>query len=188
MKPTVGQYEKIKTTSRGLKIYILIAKAISYGRTRALDSIKYIVIHHTGNSGDSAWGNAHYFSPKGGNKRNAGAHFFVDKEGIVFKSIPMGRTAYAVGGLFTRANGAGKYYQKCTNSNSVSIELCSYTRGYPTKAQVQAVKLLIEYIQETCPNALTIIRHWDVNGKSCPAPMVGKSNDKWKKLLKAIKG
>ena len=28
-------------------------------------------------------------------------------------------------------------------------------------------------------NAKTIIRHWDVNGKNCPAPMVGKDNEKW---------
>jgi 23S rRNA pseudouridine955/2504/2580 synthase len=34
------------------------------------------------------------------------------------------------------------------------------------------------------PNAKTIIRHFDVNGKYCPARMVDES--KWKKFLKGI--
>ena len=100
----------------------------------------------------------------------------------------MNRTAWAVGGAKyadCKATGGGKYYSKCTNYNSVSIELCGCTEAEPyTKEQAAAVKRLIKYIRKYCPNAHTVIRHFDVNGKHCPAPMM---NEKvWKKFKKAI--
>lgn len=186
-EPKPSQYEKVITTSDGLKIYCKTAKHISYGANRDKSVVKYIVIHYTGNSGDTAFGNANYFSPYGGNARSAGAHFFVDKEGITFRSIPMDKNAYSVGGFFTQSNGAGKYYQKCTNSNSVSIELCNYTRNYPSGAQMDSVIKLVKYIQKWCPNAKTIVRHWDVNGKSCAYPMIGTKNKHWKQFKTELK-
>ena len=162
------------------------AKKISYGSIRDKKRVRYIVIHYTGNKGDTARGNGLYF--KNGNTRNAGAHFFVDPEGKIVKSVPINRPAWSVGGFFTKENGAGNYYLSCTNANSVSIELCDYTKGYISAKQEAAVKQLIKYIQYYCSNASTIIRHWDVNGKTCPAPMASKNNSKWKKLLKATKG
>lgn len=185
--PKPSQYDKKTVTKEGLTIYTRLAKHISYGGTRAYDDVKYVVIHYTGNSGDSSTGNASYFSPQGGNARTAGAHFFVDKEGITFKSIPINRTAYAVGGFFTQKGNAGRYYKKCINSNSVSIELCDYVKGYPSKAQMQSVMLLIKMIQRYCPNAKTIVRHWDVNGKCCPDAMIGTNNKNWKKFKKELK-
>lgn len=162
-----------------MKINKKLAKSVSYGNKRNLKDVKYIVIHYTGNAGDTAKGNANYFATS--NTRNAGAHFFVDKDGIVFKSINMNRIAWAVGGFYTQNNGAGKYYKKCTNSNSVSIELCNCLKNSNLK-QMLATKQLVSYIKKKCPNAKTIIRHWDVNGKDCPAPMTGKANKKWNKL------
>lgn len=161
------------------------AKSVSYDNShkRSRKNIKYIVIHYTGNKGDTAQGNGLYF--KNSNTRAAGAHFFVDKAGKIVKSIDMNRTAWSVGGFFTKQNGAGSFYNKCVNSNSVSIELCDCITGSNTQ-QKEAVKWLIKYIKKYCPNAKTIIRHWDVNGKSCPAPFIGKSNEKWKKFKKDI--
>lgn len=186
-EPKKSQYDKKFTTSEGLTIYCRQAKHISYGATRDYADIKYIIIHYTGNSGDSSAGNANYFSSKGGNARSAGAQYFVDTEGITFRSIQLNQNAYAVGGFFTQANGAGKLYKKATNSNSVSIELCSYTKGYPSKAQIASVIKLIKYIQRKCPNAKTIGRHYDVNGKTCPYPMIGKKNANWKTFKKDCK-
>lgn len=160
-----------------MKIYKKKAKEISYGGTRDLKNVKYIAIHYTGNKGDTAKSNANFFATS--NKREAGAHYFLDKKPEVWESVPLNRIAYAVGGFFTRANGAGKYYGKCSNSNSVSIELCDCTKEASWE-QIKTAKDLVEYIQGKCPNAKTIIRHWDVNGKDCPAPMTGKNNKKWK--------
>lgn len=159
------------------------AKPISYGAKRNKSSIYYIVIHYTENVGDTARGNGLYF--KNGNTRSAGAHWFVDKAGNIVRSIPMNRTAWSVGGFFTKEHDAAMYYRRCANANSVSIELCDLT-GDPSKKQVEAVKVLVKYIQKYCPNAKTIIRHWDVNGKNCPAPMAGKKNARWKSFLSAI--
>lgn len=162
-----------------IKINKRLAKSISFGSKRELKSIKYIVIHYTGNKGDTAKNNADYFAT--GNTREAGAHFFVDKTGEIWKSINMNRIAWAVGGLYSQSNGAGSYYQKCTNTNSVSIELCDCLEDTNWE-QMKATRQLVKYIQKKCPNAKTIVRHWDVNGKTCPAPMIGINNEKWKKF------
>lgn len=164
-----------------IKIHKKLAKPISYdaSKKRSLNSIKYIVIHYTGNKGDTAKGNTTYFATS--NTRQAGAHFFVDKSGEIYKSVNMNRIAWAVGGKYSTSNGAGSYYGKCNNSNSVSIELCDCITDTNWEQKV-ATRNLVKYIQKHCPNAKTIIRHWDVNGKSCPAPMVGKKNEKWKRL------
>ncbi len=158
------------------KIHKRLAKPISYGGKRDLKTVKYIVIHYTAGNGDTAKNNAVYFAT--GNTRQAGAHFFVDKRGEIWKSVNINRTAWSVGGLYGNANGAAKYFNICTNSNSVSIELCDCINGTNWE-QMLATRQLVQYIQKRCPNAKTIIRHWDVNGKSCPAPMVGTDNEKW---------
>lgn len=160
------------------------AKSISYGGTRALSSIKYIVIHYTGCKGDTAKAECQYFATK--NTRTAGAHYFVDQTGAVVQSIGINRAAWSVGGLYTTANGAGSYYNRCTNFNSVSIELCDIYGKAPSAKQIEATRKLVAFIQKKCPNAKTIIRHWDVNGKCCPAGMTGTGNAKWKKLKAKI--
>ena len=163
---------------------LILAKPVSYGGTRALTAIKYIVIHYTGVSNDTAKNECNFF--KNGNTRSAGAHFFCDRSGQVYQSIPLNRTAWSVGGFYTQANGAGYYYNVCTNFNSVSIELCDLLTKDPSSSQTEATKKLVKYIQSQCPNAKTIIRHWDVNGKLCPARMAGKDNAKWTSFKKAI--
>lgn len=170
-----------------LKINKKIAKSISYdsSKKRTLSSVKYIVIHYTGNKGDTAKNNANYFATS--NIRQAGAHFFIDSNGEIWKSINLNRAAWAVGGKYSTSNGAGSYYNICTNYNSVSIELCDCL-AKPSFKQKIALRRLIKYIQKKCKNANTIIRHWDVNGKDCPITMKGKNNKQWNDLIKFING
>ncbi len=162
-----------------IKINKRLAKSISYGGKRNLEDVKYIVVHYTGNDGDTAKNNADYFAT--GNNTTAGAHFFVDKSGEIWNSIEMDSIAWAVGGYFTSNNGGAEYYRKCTNANSVSIELCDCIKG-TNWTQMVATRQLVLYIQKKCPNAKTIIRHFDVNGKICPASMSGTGNEQWKRL------
>ena len=167
-----------------MKMTTKYAKSISYGNKRPLSNIKYIVIHYTGNKGDTAQNNLDYFA--NGNTRQAGAHFFVDKKGKVGKSIPMNRTAWAVGGDHRSGRkGEAAYFGKCTNANSVSIELCDMCLKTNWE-QMYATRKLVKYIQSKCPNAKTIIRHWDVNGKDCPAPFTGSGNEKWTEFKRFI--
>ena len=171
-----------------MKIKKMPAHKSCFHGKRSRKNIKYIVIHYTGNSNDTAANNGKYFRrEQSGSRWGVGAHFFVGKKGVIVRSIPMNRVAWSVGGLVTQNNGAGTYYNMCTNQNSVSIELCSATKGYTDK-QAEAVKWLItQHIQKRCPNAKVIIRHWDVNGKNCPAPMTGKDNKVWKEFLEKIR-
>ncbi|MCI8363382.1 MAG: N-acetylmuramoyl-L-alanine amidase [Eubacterium sp.] len=169
-----------------MKIKKMPAHKSCFHEKRNRKTINYIVIHYTGNTNDTAANNGRYFQRKqSGSRWGVGAHFFVGKKGVIVRSIPMNRVAWSVGGFVTNKSGAGTYYNKCTNQNSVSIELCSATKGYTDK-QAEAVKWLVKYIQKRCPNAKTIIRHWDVNGKSCPAPMAGEDNKMWKEFKKVI--
>lgn len=160
-----------------MKMTTKYAKSISYGNKRPLSNIKYIVIHYTDNKGDTAQNNLDYFANV--NEKETGAHFFVDKKGKVGKSIAMNRTAWAVGRDYRSGRkGEAAYFGKCTNANSVSIELCDMCVKTNWE-QMLATRKLVKYIQSKCPNAKTVIRHWDVNGKECPAPFIGTSNEKW---------
>ncbi len=58
--------------------------------------------------------------------------------------------------------------------------MCDLVSGSPSWEQMKAVRRLVKYIQKYCPNAKTIIRHWDVTGKTCPATMAGEDNKQWK--------
>ncbi len=92
------------------------------GAKRSLKDIKYIVIHFTGNKGDTAKNNADFYAT--GNTREAGAHFFVDKN-LRFGSpcqwnILPGRLATSI----PVRRGLHRIIKSVMNDNSVSIELC----------------------------------------------------------------
>lgn len=165
-----------------MKIYNLYGKNCQHGY-RTDNTIKYIVIHYTGNVKDTAKGNASFFHNSGRN--GVGAHFFVDSDGIIYQSIPINQVGWSVGGKYTLDNGAGKYYEKCTNTNSVSIEMCNIT-SQATYKQMVSMRWLVKRIQKKYKYADKIIRHWDVNGKSCPSPMIGDNNSRWNELLHFI--
>ena len=168
-----------------MNIHYKQAKKISYGGTRSLSDVRYVVIHNTGNSGDTAAGNASYFSRYGdGNNRNAGAHFFVDQSGVIYQTIKLDRIAWAVGDpAHTNSRGAGALHNKCTNTNSVSIELCDIVKKDPSKKMIASVRALIKHIREKCPNAKTVCRHYDCSGKNCPERMTNETPTKKKRWL-----
>lgn len=170
-------------------INVLKAKANSLNpRIRDTDSIKAIVIHYTASDNDTAKGEAHYFAT--GNTREAGAHYFVDRDGIIYNSVPINHAAWSVGGAKYQScytSDGGKYYGVYNNSNTVSIELCGIATRYPSKKQKEALKWLVAYLRSKT-GATKIIRHYDVNGKPCPALYCGSAtrNKKWIKLKKYL--
>ena len=153
--------------------------------------VEGIAIHGTGNKGDTAINNMIFFAMnnKGPNAREAGAHFFVDRYGMICKSIPMDAIAFSVGDNLKQGDGAATYYGMLGNENTVSIELCDIADKDPSPEQIGAVKWLITYIQKYCPNAKKIVRHYDISGKICPNRMAGTptAEKRWKKFLKAVK-
>lgn len=150
---------------------------------RSTSDIKYLVIHYTGNNGDTALNNCKYFQ---GANRGASAHYFVDGGTYVYKSVPVTNTAWSVGGFYSSSNGAGSFYKKCTNANSLSIEMCNCAKSVPDKVFNQTVELAKYLMDKYNISEDHVIRHWDVNGKSCPALWTGKNNSGWTKFKKAI--
>ena len=157
-----------------------LANRNNYGNKRSLSSIKYIVIHYTANDGDCDENNGKYFH---NNVVKASAHDFVDSDSVTH-SVPYDYEAYSVGGIYTKDKNGGKYYGKCINNNSVSIELCDDLKNgsiYPTQATIDnAIALTVNLCKKFNINPKTnVIRHYEVNYKNCPQYWL--DNNKWKK-------
>lgn len=168
-----------------LKFKKEMAHKSNYGGTRSESDIKYIVIHYTGNNGDTAVNNCKYFQ---GANRNASAHYFVDGGNYVYKSVPVKSVAWSVGGFYSQSGGAGSYYKKCTNANSISVEMCNCVKSVPDDVFDQTVELTRFLMDKYNVPPSRVIRHWDVNGKECPARWVGKNNDGWDNFKRVITG
>lgn len=158
-----------------------LANKKNYGGKRNTSSIKYIVIHFTANDGDTDENNGKYFH---NNVVKTSAHYFVDSDSVT-QSVPDNYVAYSVGGTKYN-NGGGKYYGKCTNTNSISIELCDDVKDgkiYPSaKTIANAIELTKALMKKYGISASNVIRHYDVTGKSCPAYWYGSTekDKKWK--------
>ena len=135
-------------------------------RERA-EKVTYIIIHYTGAEGTAA-DNVKYFNA--GN-RSASAHYFVDRSGEIREYCdPKKWYAWHCGGSLESSH--HPYYGKCTNGNSIGIEICTHYNGKNwefTKEAVAAAEELAKYLmQQFGVPAENVIRHWDVTGKSCP--------------------
>lgn len=160
------------------------ANKSNYGGKRSVDKIEYIVIHYTGNDGDKDENNGKYFK---NNIVKASAHYFVDSDSIT-QSVPDNYIAYSVGGSKYKdcaTTGGGRLYKKCTNTNSLSIELCDDIKNgivYPSAATIENALVLVRAkMKEYGIPKENVIRHFDVNGKKCPAYWCGNAekNAKW---------
>lgn len=164
------------------KFSTLIASVFNFGSKRSESDIEYAVLHYTGNDGDTDENNAKYFK---NNKVYASAHYFADSNSIT-QSVLDTRIAYSVGGSkYPNCNktGGGKFYGKCTNANSINIELCDDHRDgkiYPSQATIDnAIELTKKLMKKYNIPAKNVIRHFDVTGKSCPA--FWTDDEKWEK-------
>lgn len=168
-------------------------RAKYYGSKRALNKIKYIVIHYTANTGTKATakGNANYFKNI---DRKASAHYIVDKNSIVYQAVPDEYSAYAVGGDKyddCGKTGGGQLHGIVTNSNSISIEMvsCSNDDGfYIPEETINRTIQLVKDLMKKYPNIIGIHRHFDVTGKHCPDThcITSEKEQKWKEFLNKI--
>lgn len=130
------------------------------------NSIKYIVLHYTGNKGDTAKNNVDYFYRA---NRNASAHYFVD-DNEIWQCVEESNSAWAVG------DGKGVY--EITNRNSLSIEMCCDENGNISEKTETNTLELVKYKQKQygIPNS-NVVRHYDASRKVCP----NWSADNWKR-------
>lgn len=186
---------------------ISITKQTGYANTTALSgrAIKYIVIHYTAGSTSktgAAYNNAVRFSnPSVG----ASADFIVDDTTAVqYNPDVKNRYCWHCGDNKAYTKG-GSYYGKCTNANSIGIEVCctnpKWSSNTPanspdwsfTDAVINKAVELTKYLMQTYNiPADRVIRHYDVTGKLCPG-IIGwnadsNSEDKWQAFKAKLSG
>ena len=141
--------------------------------------IKYIVIHYTAgvtSRAGSALNTANYYPQS----NNVSADFTVDDTSAVcYNGDITNRYTWHCGGSKYATKGSS-LYGKCTNANSIGIEICStnstekmqnandksysFTPAVINNA-VELVKQLMKWYNIPAEN---VIRHYDVTGKPCP--------------------
>lgn len=148
-----------------MEIKTKCCNSANYGGTRGSCQIEYIVIHYTSNLGDTAKNNADYFAREALNNK-ASAHFFVD-ESEVWSSVPTWRIAYHCGAKAYR-------HPHCRNTNSIGVEICMLDKHAVVRKDAirNAAGLVRELMAKYDIDADHVVRHYDVTGKDCPAPMV----------------
>lgn len=140
-----------------------------YNVSKRTAKIQYIVMHYTGAEGTAA-NNVAYFN--GGN-RNASADYFVGFQGEICQYNPdiLNQYSWHCGGG-KQSNKGGSYFGKCTNGNSIGIEMCTTkASGAWTfkEATLNAAAQLVKWLMyEYGIPVEHVIRHYDVTGKNCP--------------------
>lgn len=143
-------------------------KISAYNHYNGRDGVKYIVIHPTGNSGDTAKNNVDYFSRA---NRNASAHFFVDDNSI-WQSVEEYNGAWHVG------DGHGRY--GITNRNSIGIEMCGTDNGYISDKTIENTIELTKYLMDKYDiDTGHVVRHYDASRKCCPYQFQPNNWDRW---------
>ena len=165
-----------------------LAHRSNYGDKRSTSEIRYIVIHFTANDGDHDEGNANYFaSPR---NPKSSAHYFVDDDSVT-QSVPDDYVAYSVGGSkYTDCykTGGGRLYRIAINQNTLNIEMCDTVKDGTVRAQestiVNTIELVRKKMKEYNIDIDHVIRHFDVNGKHCPAYLMDEQS--WKEFKERI--
>lgn len=168
-------------------IPLVLANRENYGSSRSASSIKYLVFHYTANDGDHDTNNAKYFRD---NVTYNSAHYFVDDDSIT-QSVPDLYSAYAVGGdkwSDTKQTGGGLMYGIIKNANSISIEMCDTQKDgvlQATEATIERAAALGRALMEKYDIPIeNVYRHFDVNGKHCPAYLMDAQ--KWADFKKRL--
>lgn len=159
----------------GVQVNEVLAGPGNFGALRDTGDIRYLVIHYTGNDGDTAAANAQYYRDT---VVRASAHYFVD-DTSVYRSVPENRTAWAVGGkrwADCARTGGGTLYGTVTNTNSISVELCDTRKDGVYGASEQTIQNATALCREIMARygipVERVVRHFDVTGKHCPAYMM----------------
>lgn len=148
---------------------------------RTSRDVKYIVIHYTGNTDDTALSNAKYFQVA---NRDASAHFFVDETSI-YQGVELRDIAWHCGTSGTY------YHSNCRNTNSFGIEMTTAGNYIVSEqTQINSAYLCAELCKLVGITASTVdtyvLRHYDITHKKCPAQYV---NDvaQWTKFKTWVK-
>lgn len=155
------------------------------------EPIKYIVLHYTATDRATAKNETMFFATNTSwQALNASADFAVDDNEVWQYNTQIDtRYCWAVGD-----GSAGTYGDRCTNANSVSIEMCCYLSGnrwyIGEKTYQNALALTKHLMQKYGVSSDRVIRHYDVSTKWCPNAVgwlsTTGSEATWKKFKAAL--
>lgn len=124
-----------------------------------------------------------------------GGHFYISRAGDIYQAADPAKDVVwqCGGGRQGYDPGSGKFFNVCTNYNSVGIENGVNYDGtwYFTKETQESLVKLVSYLMDLygIPED-HVIRHWDVTGKHCPAPYVEntgyRTNWTWDQFKKKL--
>lgn len=138
---------------------------------------QYIIIHETANTAVGANARAHFSYWNRDASARASAHFVVDDTEIL-NLVPQNRPAWHIGD--------GGAANPIHNRNALGIEICVNADGNYDRAVKNAL-LLTRYLmkQWQIPTA-SVLRHYDVSGKACPAVML-REPERWTAFKAALR-
>ena len=143
---------------------VIACHPANYGGKRK--EIKYLVVHYTAGDGDTAQNNGDYFARE---SVGVSAHWFVDETEAVL-SVPEDHIAWHCGSESYR-------HEDCRNRNSIAVELCSRKNDageyeIPLRTLENGAELVRNLMKQYGIPMENVLRHYDVTGKKCPAPLV----------------
>lgn len=153
------------------------SKQLSYNISKRTDTIKYIVVHDTGNPSVGADAKAHFDYFNGGNRSSSADIFVDDREAWIVNDYNK-YYAWHVG------DGKGKF--GITNANSVGVEMCINKGGNYEQALYNTAAVVLELMEELNIPAKRVIRHYDASRKNCPASMSADSWKLWKRFKEIL--
>ena len=139
----------------------------------ALEEVKGIVIHYTGNPGTTAAQNRSYFeSLKDTKQTKASSHFVIGMEGEIVQCIPSTEMSYA---------------SNNRNDDTLSIECChkDETGEFTQETYDSLVGFVAWLCGEFNVSVDGVIRHYDVTGKECPR-YFALHEDAWEQFKKDV--
>lgn len=142
-------------TAPAVQVELLTVNEYSRPGT-ALEKVKGVVVHYTGNPGTTAAQNRSYFEGLAETKTTkASSHYIIGLSGEIIQCVPLDEIAYA---------------SNQRNADTISIECCINNEAgkFNDKTYDALVHLTAWLVGEYDLKISDIIRHYDVTGKICP--------------------
>lgn len=145
---------------------------------RTAADIKYLVVHYVG-AVSTAKDNTVYYKDQ---NRQASSHYFVDATSV-WQCVEEKDIAWHCG------TSKGYKHPECRNLNSVGLEICclkdeSGKLILDALAVIRAIELIQDVARRYGLDGAHILRHYDVTGKLCPAPLI-ENADAWEAFRRA---
>lgn len=116
--------------------------------------LEYIVIHHTASTRDMTVQEIHQLHlNQGENWKGIGYHFYIDKQGIIWRGRPEEMSG-----------------SHALDYNFVSLGIClsgNFETEQPTDNQLKSLSELIQHLKQKYGN-VQVVGHRDLNATACP--------------------